>query len=314
MNKIMSEFEFINRLKSLITPNQGAYPDALNFTDDICILGKISHQTLICSQDTLCEDIHFFKDDPLDAIVKKAIRTNVSDITCKGGKPYGMMFSICLPKRYHNQQAQDLIYTALEQDLSLFNIPLLGGDTTNGKTLTISITIFGLCDHPIPLRKNVSIGDAIYVTGTLGLSKIGLDIRHNKPETFAIKDKEYYKNAYLYPNPPLNLGIALSPYMNAAIDISDGLIGDLNKMLLASDKNIGYDLDETTIPIADIDNQYYALECALYGGDDYQILFTTHYSSDIFYNLSHEYGVKITKIGTISHQPHTLTSVGFSHL
>jgi thiamine-monophosphate kinase len=312
---IMSEFEFINRLKNLVTLPLGLYPDSVNLADDICVLGVIDNKTLIASGDSLSENVHFFANDPINLIVKKAIRTNISDIACKGAVPYGMMFNICLPKHYHNDAAQTLIITALQEDLTYYNIPLLGGDTTSGETLTISITIFGLCTHPIPHRKNLQLHDTIYVTGTLGLAKIGLDLRHNAPQALSItKNTDIYANAYLLPTPPLWAGIALAPYMNASMDISDGLLGDLQKMIRANDNNWGFKIDNTHIPCADIDDCDYALDCALYGGDDYQILFTSSANPLTLFNIAKEHKIKLSSVGTITNVKNAFIYSGFSHL
>lgn len=312
----MSEIEFINSLKSLIQPPHNLYPNALNFDDDICILGEFNGQTLIASQDTICENIHFFTDDPLDVIIKKAIRTNISDIACKGAKPYGLMLSLSLPKRYHNLASQKLILQALKDDLNYYNIPLLGGDTTSGETLTVSVTIFGLCQHKIPFRKNIRPNDNIYVTGTLGLAKIGLDLRLSVPQALSIIDNhDLYKQSYLLPNPPLKLGIALAPYMNASMDISDGLLGDLQKMINSTHiENIGFEIDYTKIPCADITDKSYALECALYGGDDYQILFTTNENPSTLLNIAKEYNFKLSYIGKTSNIKNNDYYLNFSHL
>lgn len=311
----MSEFKFINRLKSLIQCPSGLYPDALNFDDDVCVLGIVNNQTLIASQDSVCENIHFFADDPLDLIIKKAIRTNISDIACKGATPYGIMISVCLPKRYHNDDAQTLIYDALKEDLAFYNIPLLGGDTTSGETLTLSMTIFGLCKHSVPHRKNFQLNDKIYVTGTLGLAKIGLDLRLNIPEACAIKhDPNLYTQAYLLPDPPLLAGIALAPYMNAAMDISDGLLGDLQKMILSNKQNFGFDIDNSKIPRATLDNDTYALQCALYGGDDYQILFTSNHDPLTLWDIAKQYKIKLSCIGKINNQINMNYYSSFSHL
>lgn len=302
----MSETAFINSLKSLVSSD-----NALGLEDDVCIISETDKGTIISSQDSICEDIHFFSNDPIDMVIKKAIRTNISDIACKGAKPYGMLLSLCLPKRYHSPEAQELIHTALKEDLEFYNLSLLGGDTTASKKLVITITIFGLCQHPIPFRKNVQLGDKIYVTGTLGLSKIGLDLRLGKSLT------EYdpiFEQAYLLPSPPLNTGIALAPYMQASMDISDGLLGDLQKMIDVNHSNLGFELDYTKIPCADIDNEEYALECALSGGDDYQILFTSQHKEEELHKIAKINNTTLSCIGNINNNKNSNNYSNFSHL
>lgn len=315
----MSETAFIDRLKSLITsPTQG-FPNALAFQDDICALGQIDGATLICSQDMICENIHFFSQDPLDLIVKKALRVNISDIAAKGAKPYGVMVGLALPSKYHDQISQDLIYQALKEDLALYNIALLGGDTTSSESLTISITIFGLCAYPIPYRQNVQIGDHIYVTGTLGVSKIGLDLRlGTSPIAEHHPDIDIFHQAYLLPDPPLNAGMALAPFMQAAMDISDGLLGDLQKMIDVSAKNLntelGFTLNYDQIPCAEIENKKYALECALHGGDDYQILFTSQHDASRLTEISQAHNIQISCIGIVKNKKNNKYYNNFSHL
>lgn len=310
----MSEFTFINRLKNLIQKPADLFPNALNFEDDVCVLAEIDGQKLIASQDSICENIHFFANDPLEMIVKKAIRVNISDIACKGAKPYGMLLSLCLPSRYHNQQAQDVIYQALKEDMTYYTLPLLGGDITSGNSLTISITILGLCTYPIPLRKNIQMGDYIYVTGQLGLSKIGLDLRLGQSKLpLNHPNLEVFHQAYLLPDPPLKAGIELAPYMNAAMDISDGLLGDLQKMINASNPEFGFILDYDQIPCADIEMREYALECALHGGDDYQILFTSHHDISILQNIAQKNNIIISQIGKINKTKNNKYFNSFSH-
>ena len=96
----------------------------MNFEDDICILSQSSDKVIIASKDIITEGTHFFSNDPLDLIVKKAIRTNISDITAKGAKAYGMMIGLMLPEHYRDSHSLQIIEKSLEEELNYYNIPL----------------------------------------------------------------------------------------------------------------------------------------------------------------------------------------------
>lgn len=297
----MSEFQFIQKLRSLLprAEKERLFPDARGFIDDVCILGKVSEQYLICSHDTIVQDIHFFSNDAIEFVIKKAVRTNISDIISKGATPYGMTLSLSLSKPYHNTAAQDKIIQSLREEIALYNIPLLGGDITASHHLVISIAMFGLCYQMPPCRSDAKIGDKIFVTGVLGLSKIGLDIRLGKFDNEGLDNKSFYEQAYLLPSPPpVKAALSLMPYMNASMDISDGLLVDLNKIADASD--VSFKLNFDTIPIAPLDDKTYALDCALNGGDDYQILFTSSADISLIDSVAQENNIKITEIGVIT--------------
>lgn len=295
-----SEFDFIHSLKSLLSSHHGLYPDAQNFEDDVCILGKIGTDYLIASKDMLTEGTHFFENDPVDKIVQKAIRTNISDIAAKGAKPYGMMLALCLPPSYQTSNNLKLIHQAIADECAFYNIPLCGGDTISGERLTLSVTLFGLCSHIPPKRSDAKIGDIIYVTGILGLSSSGLALRLGKETS---RHAELFLEHYLLPNPPLWAGQALGQYMNASCDISDGLLQDLGHILTAS--GVGAEIDSDTIPHANAFDDFETnLHYAMTGGDDYHILFTSSAPPHIFQKIAAEYQIKITPIGVITKDGH----------
>ena len=294
------EFDFIHSLKSILSAQHGVYPDAQNFEDDVCILGKIDTDYLIISKDMLTEGTHFFSDDPVDKIVQKAIRSNISDIAAKGARSYGMLLGLCLPPSYQTTENLKRIQQAIAHECSFYKLPLCGGDTISGEKFTLSVTIFGLCSHQPPKRSDAKIGDIIYVTGILGLSSSGLAIRLGEKTSL---QAELFLEYYLLPNPPLWAGQALGQYMNASCDISDGLLQDLEHILTAS--GVGAEIDINSIPHAGAFDDFETnLKYALTGGDDYQILFTSSASPDILQNIAKDYQIKITPIGMITKENH----------
>lgn len=291
-----SEFDFIHDLRCLAFQGD-QNQDGLNLEDDICIISQSSNGILIASKDIITEDTHFFKHDPLDLVIKKAIRTNISDITAKGAKLHGMMVGLMLPEHYRDDKNLKIIHHALAQDIEYYKLPLLGGDTVSSKNFSISITIFGSCPALPPLRKNAKAGDHIYVTGILGKSHAGLNIRLKQIKETG--DNKHYLKDYLLPDPPYALGQALFPYMNASCDISDGLLQDLNHILKAS--HVGAEIDLDKIPYAMVtQNKAQDIEYAVTGGDDYQILFTSQHNPKIFKELAEKFNISITHIGEIT--------------
>ena len=291
-----SEFDFIANLRKLAFSSI-TEQSALNFEDDVCIISKSNNKIIIASKDIITEKTHFFDNDPLDLVVKKAIRTNISDMAAKGAKLYGMMIGLLLPPKYQCNASMQIIEKSLAEEIEYYDIPFLGGDTVASENFSISITILGECKTMPPLRKNAKVDDKIYITGTLGKSHAGLLIRLGKLEKTDYNAS--YLNDYMLPDPPYLLGQALSPYMNAACDISDGLLADLEHILNAS--NVGAVINPALLPCAQATNdsfinQQYALTC----GDDYQILFTSHSTHAEIENFSMKYNTPITQIGTIT--------------
>lgn len=290
------EFEWIRNF-SKITQNQTQdFPNALGLEDDVCIIAPHPKGVIIASKDMICEDKHFFSSDPLELIFKKAIRTNISDITAKGAKAYGIMLGLAISEKYKDKG--EVIQNALREECEFYELPLLGGDITSSDKLLISITIFGLCPKMPPMRKNAKVGDKIYVTGNLGLSAMGLSIRQGQGSY----NKDYKKlalDAYLLPNPPYFMGQNLFPYMNASCDISDGLLQDLQHILNAS--KVGAKIFTDKIPLIEVfSDKELNLKLALTGGDDYQILFISSEKEESLKEISQRHNIKITAIGEVT--------------
>jgi thiamine-monophosphate kinase len=300
----MGEFTFINMIKSLNNmPLSVGTSNALGFDDDVCIIAHLPDGVLIATKDIITQGTHFFAQDDLSSIIKKAIRTNISDITAKGAKPYSMMLGLCLPDIYQGAESLKIISDTILSESVFYHVPLLGGDTVKSDILTISVTLFGICPDMPPLRQNAQIGDNIYVTNILGLSASGLKIRQGMT---AVQHQDLCLNRYLIPEPPLLLGQDLFPYMHASCDISDGLLQDLNHILSASTLNnkgqgIGARIFTDKIPHLDIfDDKDFNLELSMTGGDDYEILFTSKKIPEFLSQISEKHAQKITHIGEIT--------------
>ena len=285
----MNEFDYIDKYFRPLTNKF-----ALNLKNDAAIFTYKSSFDLIISTDSLAEGIHFFgNEDPAD-IAKKCLRVNLSDMAAMGARPIFYNLSLSVPKIKASQFIPKFA-KGLKDDQEIFDIKLIGGDLISSlKHINITITIFGktLNGKSIP-RDGAKIGDCLYVSGVLGLSKIGLD---NFNSNF--KEFQEAKRKYLFPQPRIDLGISLKNIANSMIDISDGLIQDATH--LAKNSNLTVELNLSKIPLPNIKqlDKEIILNSALYGGDDYELLFSCNTCNEsLVKKLSAKLNLKLTKIG-----------------
>ena len=261
----MNEFDYIDKYFRPLTNKF-----ALNLKNDAAIFNQKSSFDLIISTDTLVEGIHFFgNEDPAD-IAKKSLRVNLSDMAAMGAKPIFYNLSLSVPKIKASQFIPKFA-KGLQDDQEMFDIKLIGGDLTSSlKHINITITIFGKTSKgkSIP-RDGAKIGDYLYVSGILGLSKIGLD---NYNSNF--KELQEAKRKYLLPQPRVDLGISLKNIANSMIDISDGLVQDATHLAKNSELTVELNLSKIPLPNINKIDKKLILDSALYGGDDYELLFS----------------------------------------
>jgi thiamine-monophosphate kinase len=255
-----------------------AGPAALGLKDDAACLTPPPGCDLILTKDALVGGVHFFPDDPPEAIARKALRVNLSDLAAKGADPLGFLLALALPLGVETDWIERFA-RGLGDDAARWCIPLLGGDTvkTPGPAM-VSVTALGTAPtgRMVP-RTGVRAGDLIFVSGTIGDSALGLQARL-APHRFAAltpKARAHLLGRYLDPQPRLALAHALRAHASAGMDVSDGLVGDLTKMLKASGVSAVVRLHEA--PLSDAARQAIALDPALFetamtGGDDYELL------------------------------------------
>ncbi|MBA0181163.1 thiamine-phosphate kinase [Pectobacterium carotovorum] len=246
----------------------------LGIGDDCALLTVADKQMLAVSTDTLVSGIHFLPDiDPAD-LGYKSLAVNLSDLAAMGADPAWLSLAITLPKS--NSQWLSAYSDSLFELLDYYGMQLVGGDTTRGP-LSLTLTIHGLVPAGRALtRRGARIGDWIYVTGSLGDSAAGLAILQN---TLHVDDEETRQRLiqrHLRPQLRILQGQALRDLASSAIDLSDGLISDLQHILKASECGARINLD--AIPQSDwlrgcVDEEQ-ALRWALSGGEDYELCFT----------------------------------------
>ncbi|HXO68555.1 MAG TPA: thiamine-phosphate kinase [Bradyrhizobium sp.] len=278
-------------------------PGAFDLADDAAIL-KSSAGDLVVTTDAIVEGVHFLADDPPDTIARKALRVNLSDLAAKGAAPAGFVLTLAL------RAADDAWLTAfargLGEDAAQFGCPLLGGDTVSTPgPLMISITAFGRVPPARMVRRNgAKAGDRVVVTGTIGDAALGLDfLKGGTAGALGDDEREMLIGRYRVPQPRVALTQAVRDHASAAMDVSDGLAGDLAKLCAAS--GVSAAIDARSIPLSGparalLNSSAVAIESIVSGGDDYEILCTIPENRfEAFAQAASLAGVRVTAIGTI---------------
>ena len=291
----MHEFELINNYFSKIAKKNKS---ALNLNDDVFFDKK---KGVVISVDTYNIGTHFLNFKSPGLVIKKILRSSISDLICKGVKPKFYFISGSGNKNTFTKNNLYIISKSLKSEQNKFDIDLCGGDTTFSNKLSFTITSMGY-SNKIIYRNKAKSNDDIYVTGNLGDSYLGLKVLSNKAK-FKNKDKLFFVDKYYKPELPLNLTKYLLKFANSSIDVSDGLIDDLLKMI--NRQSLSFHLFENKIPVSKklsnlIKKQRLNKINLISNGDDYQVLFTADINkARIIQNTSKTTGIKITKIGKI---------------
>ena len=296
----MLESQIINRYFSKLSNNNKS---SLNLNDDVFF---DENKKLIVSVDTYVEGIHFVDFKKPELVVKKIIRSSISDLVCKGVQPKYYFISGSGNKRSFTAYNLKKISKSLKQEQKKYNIYLCGGDTVNSNELSFTITSIGF-SKKIILRNNAKLNDNIYITGNLGDSFAGLNILKKK-YSISPSLKKYFENKYYQPNINLKLTKKLFLFANTTIDVSDGLIADLKKLI--NNQKLTFKLYLEDIPISKnlkklLVQKRFHKKNFVSQGDDYQILFTANSSkSRIISKIAKSTGIRISKIGKITSYAH----------
>ncbi len=292
----MHEFQLIKKYFSKLAKNNKS---SLNLNDDV-FFNKTKQ--LVVSVDKYIEGIHFINFKKPELVIKKIIRSSISDLICKGVKPKYYFIAGSGNTKSFSKLNLKKISKSLNEEQKKYHILLSGGDTVFSKKLSFTITTIGFSSKIIP-RNNAKLNDDIYVTGSLGDSFAGLQILNKKILTSKIL-KKYFEQKYYLPNLHLDLANKILSFANTSIDISDGLITDLEKLI--NKQKLSYKLNLFDVPISNnlkklIISKKLNYTSFISKGDDYEILFTAHPSkSRIISKTAKSLGIKISKIGKIS--------------
>lgn len=281
-------------------------PGAFNLMDDVAILTS-SADDIVVTTDAIVEGVHFLADDPPETVARKALRVNLSDLAAKGAIPAGFVLTLAL--RDASDAWLSLFARGLGEDAAEFGCPLLGGDTVSTPgPLMISITAFGRVPPGRTIRRTgARVGDRVVVTGTIGDAMLGLDILKRGAVANALAGDAAARNMlvgrYRVPQPRTALANAIREYASAAMDVSDGLAGDLAKLCAASGVSAAIDAD--TVPLsapvaALVARGTIGVGALVAGGDDYEILCSIPENRfAAFMDAARLSGVVATGIGTI---------------
>lgn len=281
------------------------HPGAFRLLDDAALIAPPAGSELVVTTDAVIAGVHFFPDDPADAIAKKALRVNLSDLAAKGAQPLGCLLTLALPQNVDDNWIGTFA-DGLGADCDAFGCPLMGGDTdrTPG-LLSVSITAFGhVPTGTMVLRSGAQPGEAIVVTGTIGDAALGLLLRREPKLADRVdlgaSERAHLVGRYLLPEPRIALASILRAHASAAIDISDGLVGDLMKLAAAS--GVSARIESTRLPLSKAASRMVAADARLIeticsGGDDYEILASVPKKSvPVLQTAARDAGIQLTEI------------------
>ena len=257
-----------------------AGPGGLGLKDDAALLAPPPGHELVLTVDAIVEGVHFLPGDPPATLAAKALGVNLSDLAAKGAAPLGYLLVLALPEGWSEDWLASFC-AGLGEVAAATGCALLGGDTVRAAgPLSLSVTAIGSVPAGTMVRRtNARPGDVLCVTGTIGDAALGLALLREPPPAWAgalaDRDRAELVDRYRRPRPRLALAEALRAEAHAAMDVSDGLIGDAAKMLRASGATGSLDLDR--MPVSAAAEAALAAEPALRarlaaGGDDYEIL------------------------------------------
>ncbi len=278
----------------------------LGLMDDAACLTPEPGHDLVVTADALVETVHFLPEDSPASVARKALGVNVSDLAAKGADPAGFLLTLALPETWTEAWLSEFA-AGLGEAARDFACPLLGGDTVKAKgALTLSVTALGQVPTGRMVRRTTAReGDILCITGTIGDAALGLILRRDPAWASRLSGEEraHLADRYLHPQPRHRLAKALRDHASAAMDVSDGLAGDLAKMMRASGTSAVVDLGKIPLSLAArqaIGADPALLDIAVTGGDDYEILCTVPQKNlDMLIEQADSVGIPLSAIGRV---------------
>ena len=305
--KELGELGLIKRLAGQFTPGHPRVVKGIG--DDASVTIQDDSQYLLCTTDTLVEDIHFsLQYTPSYNLGRKAVSISLSDIAAMGGTPKFLFTSIILPPATSTDFI-NLLYKGIKEMALEFDVALIGGNTSSSPDkIIINTTILGeVPKDQVMFRKGASVGNRIYVTGRLGDSGLGLKMlkesQKSKVKSQNLQNKVILKHIDPLPRVREGREIAKKKLATSMIDISDGLISDLRH--IAEESRVGAQIWLKKLPLSTglkkwLSDHPQDIALALSGGEDYELLFTAPKgNAPQIDTLSSELGIPITQIGEI---------------
>jgi thiamine-monophosphate kinase len=285
------------------------HPGAFGLADDAAAIAPPAGCDLVLKTDGIVGGVHFFPDDPPDTVGKKALRVNLSDLAAKGARPLGFLLTLALPEQIGDAWLAPFAH-GLGADAQAFDCPLLGGDTDRtGGPITISIAVLGAVPQGKMVRRaGAKAGDRVVVTGTIGDAALGLLLRRDTSTArrwgLTPENRNSLEARYLVPEPRTAIADILRAHASAAMDVSDGLAGDLGKLCRVS--GVAAEIVVARVPLsasarAVLAKEPALIETILTGGDDYEVVACVPAGKvETFRQQASAAGVAVTEIGTVT--------------
>jgi len=299
------EFDIIARIFAPLAKDAGA----LGLKDDAAVLTVTDDHQLVVTCDTLVSGVHFREDDPPRSIGYKALAVNLSDLTAKGAHGYVYMLSLALPRDTDTDWLEAFAEGLAEvQDRT--GISLVGGDTTaTSGPLTITVTALGLVQHEAAItRLGAKPGDRLYTNGTIGDACLGLRLLQDPSLAgawgLAEGDVDYLTDRYRRPLVDPDAALLIRNFAKAAIDISDGLAADVEKLCCVS--HVGAEIEVARIPFSPAAQKVLQaapdiLETLVAAGDDYAaVIAVSEGSARLFESEADSHGVPFVEFGAVT--------------
>jgi thiamine-monophosphate kinase len=291
------------RIEHYFKPLARSFPGALDLADDAALLSAPPGVDLVVTTDAMVEAVHFLPGSDPGRLARKLLRVNLSDLAAKGAEPYAYTLTLALPAAIDDAWV-GAFAAGLAADQAAFGVGLAGGDSvsTHGP-IVLGVTMFGRVASGTMLRRaGAQVGDDIWVSGTLGDGALGLHAARGNLPFLSDRDRRVLVDRYDLPTPRLALGRALRGIAHAAMDLSDGLPGDLPHICAAS--GVGAVVEADRIPLSPAARAAIAVDPALRrivwsGGDDYELLFTAPESVRAQILQTVKNGPELTRIGKI---------------
>ena len=263
------EFSIIERyFKSISNLSQHENTVVIGPGDDCAVLRVPDHMELCVSTDTLIEGVHFLPNSPAKVVASRTMAANLSDLAAMGATPYAFLLAMTSPEA--REDWLEGFSTTLAEIIQQYQVPLVGGNLSKGP-LSLTVTIMGTVPAGSAIKRSgASVGDDIYVTGTLGDAAQGLALSRNG------ETDGYLVSRYQFPVARIAAGRHLRGLANSLIDISDGLVAEIGHLMETD--SLGAEVTAWELPLSKelvkSAGEDSAISMALFSGDDYELCFT----------------------------------------
>lgn len=265
-------------IAKLFAPLAKSVPGAFGLTDDVAVIAPLAGHEMVLKTDSLIESVHFLRGDPAAMVAQKALRRALSDLAAKAAEPSAYLLALALPQ-WPDLAWLESFANGLASDQAAFRIALAGGETNSTPgPLTINVTAIGHVRQGALIRRNgATIGDGVFVTGTIGDAGAGLELATERANSVSDPGRDFLLSRYRLPLPRLAFGRLLQGTAAASIDVSDGLLADLAH--IAETSHVRVEIQSADLPLSGPLREFWgederARVRAATAGDDYEIVFT----------------------------------------